>query len=754
MAVSAPAQVGNSNRPSPPPRWVFRLAACVLIPALALAVLELGLRLGGYGYNPDFFLRRQVGGRRMLVENPDFGRRFFPPQLARVPSALAVPAEKPAGSVRIFVFGESAALGDPRPRYAASRYLEVLLRERFPTRRFEVVNTAMTAINSHVILPIARECARYDGDVWLVYMGNNEMVGPFGAATVFGPQCPPRTLVRLSLALQRTRLGQLLVDTGRRLTARRSGRTSWQGMEMFLENEVPPADRRRQRVYAAFESNLRGLVAAGLNGGARVILSTVAVNLTDCPPFGSLNPTALSAAERAALETLRREAADAAARGDWPTATARYAEALRRAPNAADLQFQLAQARLRQAGPAAARGDFQGACDNDTLPFRADSQINTAIARTAAGGHDGRVVLCDAAAQLAAASPAGLPGQESFYEHVHLNFDGNYRLARCWAEAVARVLAPESAQSAADWASQEECEQRLGLTDWNRLSVVEEVLRRLERPPLSRQANNAQRVAALQHQRDRLRQRMDAAARLAARAVYEEAIRRAPDDPALYENFAEFLEATGDAAAAVAARKKVCDLRPHNFFAHYALGTLLKEQRQLPEARACLERAAALHPRLGETRRELGAVLALQKEWPDARRELELARQLDPEDSRAALFLGDVLARLHEPEAALRQFQAAVSLEPGSVEARYRLAEHLAVQGNIPAAEEAFAEVLRLDPAHVRAHLNRGVALARLGRLTEALREFDETLRLDPANQQAQDLRRKALASQRPPGGL
>ena len=44
----------------------------------------------------------------------------------------------------------------------------------------------MTAINSHAILPIARECARRDGDLWIIYMGNNEMVGPFGAGTVFG----------------------------------------------------------------------------------------------------------------------------------------------------------------------------------------------------------------------------------------------------------------------------------------------------------------------------------------------------------------------------------------------------------------------------------------------------------------------------------------------------------------------------------------------------------------------------------------
>jgi len=86
---------------------------------------------------------------------------------------------------RTAVFGESAALGDPAPSYGAGRYLQAMLSEQFPDEKFEVVNVSITAINSHAILPIARECARQQGDFWIIYMGKNEMVGPFGAASVF-----------------------------------------------------------------------------------------------------------------------------------------------------------------------------------------------------------------------------------------------------------------------------------------------------------------------------------------------------------------------------------------------------------------------------------------------------------------------------------------------------------------------------------------------------------------------------------------
>ena len=33
------------------------------------------------------------------------------------------------------------------------------------------------------------------------------------------------------------------------------------------------------------------------------------------------------------------------------------------------------------------------------------------------------------------------PGDETFYEHVHFNFDGNYRLGKMWAEQIGQQLA-------------------------------------------------------------------------------------------------------------------------------------------------------------------------------------------------------------------------------------------------------------------------------------------------------------------------
>ena len=134
----------------------------------------------------------------------------FGPEQARLPYPFSFSQTKPSDTIRIFALGESAAKGDPDPQFGISRMLQTMLTLRHPAVRFEVVNTAMTAINSHVILPIARDLTAAQGDVWVIYMGNNEVVGPFGAGTVFGPQSPPLPLIRSALALKATRTGELL----------------------------------------------------------------------------------------------------------------------------------------------------------------------------------------------------------------------------------------------------------------------------------------------------------------------------------------------------------------------------------------------------------------------------------------------------------------------------------------------------------------------------------------------------------------
>jgi tetratricopeptide (TPR) repeat protein len=714
--------------------WVFRLTA-MLLPVALLGIVELALRLGGYGYDPHFFQRLKIDGEDYFVENDNFSLSFFPPETARFPGAIRIPIHKAPGTFRIFVFGESAAMGDPEPAYGASRYLEMLLREKYRDKNFEVVNVAYTAINSHVIVPIARECAAHEGDLWLVYMGNNEMVGPFGAATVFGNQAPRLLYVRIVTAAQRTRTGQWLVESLRKIGGNKGRPAAWGGMQMFLQNKLKPDSPLKENVYKNFEKNLHEIVQAGLSSGAEVLLNTIAVNLKDSPPFASTTNENLSAPERARFDSQASEGFRAEAQGEFAEAAGKFQQALQLNPQCADLQFQLGQCLLAQTNFTEARQHFQLACDNDALPFRADSRLNEEIRKEGAREKSGRLRLFDAAATLGNEAQAGICGQETFYEHVHFDFDGSYRLALAWAEQIKSML-PSNTNA---WASQEKCAQMLGLSDWNRALVLEHMIGRMRQPPLSSQANNAQRIEVLKERAKQCHQRMNTEGAARARRSFEQALLSAPEDYVLRENYALFLQSIGDFKQATAEWRRIQNKMPHDYLTYFQIGRLLREQGLAGEAEAPLRRALAMRPSLTEGWVELGNVLTMQDKFIEALGSFSTALKQRPTDAETLVHSGKVLGKLNRHTEAVQNYRAAIELDSGNWEAHYELGGELDAAGQLDGARSEFGEAVRLNPSYSRAHFNYGVLLAKLGRLEQAGKEFEETLRLEPGYSKARD---------------
>jgi tetratricopeptide (TPR) repeat protein len=727
--------------------WIFRLVAFLGVPLALLVGLELALRLAGYGFPTGFFRPVRIGGTDFLVENDKFGLRFFPPQLARSPAPVVMRARKAPGTCRIFVLGESAALGDPRPAYGPSRYLQALLQERCPETSFEIVCVAMTAINSHAVLPIARECARHEGDFWIVYLGNNEFVGPFGATTVFGAQAPSGASVRLSLAAQRLRIGQLLMSAIRKLNGDAS-KAGWGGMKMFLENQVPPGDPRRTVVEQNFRRNLGDILRTGTAAGTKVILNTVAVNLKDCPPFASVLASNLPPADAAALAQMVQRASEAEQTGDLAGAGRLYEEAIKIDPAQAQLHFGLGTVQTQLTNFVAAREHFALARDLDALPFRTTSGLN-ALTRNYGTRSNRGLILLDAEAILATNSASGITGEEIFYEHVHFNFDGNYRLARLWAGQVDAALPGSIRRSSAAWASQARCEQRLGLTDWNRAGVYEDMIRRLLEPPFTHQSGQARRLETFRAALKAIRERLTADASQAARGVYFQALTAAPDDHRLHENFAEFLEATGDLKGAQEQWQRVAELLPHHHLGYFQAGRLLVRLNQLPQAVTRLEKSLQLRPDLAEAWLELGKVHAIEGKTELALKDYERERQLAPGDSRAYYHIGKALSNLNRRAEAIQQLRHAIELRADYWEAHYALGEELAFSGKIPEARAEFERVIRLQPGYAMAHFNLGVALAAQQQLEEAVKQFEETLRLEPSHKLAAQYLEKIKAARK-----
>jgi tetratricopeptide (TPR) repeat protein len=347
-------------------------------------------------------------------------------------------------------------------------------------------------------------------------------------------------------------------------------------------------------------------------------------------------------------------------------------------------------------------------------------------------------VLLDADALLQTNSPSGICGEEFFYEHVHLNFRGNYLLARGWAEQIVSFLPPgERGSSAAEWASPENCERRLGLAGPNRGFVIQSVLWRLQRPPLSTQENNHSRTATLEKQLMESRQEKGAESVAAVKQFHEEAIQRSPVDLVLREDYARFLESIGDLRNATAQWRSVAEAMPHNCVASYQVGRLLALQGQWAEAETRLLQAVAQRPEMPSGWFQLGNVRLGQGKLEMALENYERAEGLDPADAIYCVFTGKVLSQMNRQTEAVARFQEALKLKPDCWEAHFALGDQLVVEDKIAEAQKEYEAVVHLQPGNSMAHLNIGVALARQGRMEAAQKEFEETLRLDPANKMA-----------------
>jgi tetratricopeptide (TPR) repeat protein len=516
------------------PFWAPRIATSILVPVLLLGIAEGALRLFGVGFATDLTVPCKVHGHAASCYNLFFPAPFFPPGMIKTPQAYAIPAEKPQKTYRIFVLGESAAMGDPDPAYGFSRYLEVMLRERFPSTKFEVVNTGSVAINSHVLLPIARGLSNQRPDLFIIYSGNNEVVGPYGPGTALTSSAMSLPVIRASIFARSTRLGQLLTKLG-------TQKREWGGMEMFLDKQVPASSPLMPQTYANFESNLRDTIAVARGAGARVIVATVATNLKDCAPFASAHRDGLSPDALRSWNALVVQGTDFENSRSFPEALKAYLAAALIDDQYAELEFRIARSLWMLGDYDGARKHYIRARDLDTLRFRADSKVND-INRAAASSSGAELV--DADTIFAKESPNGIIGSELVYEHVHLTPEGNYLLALAMFQQIATMLpaatgqAPSvlSGSSASTVSSQAECEQLLAFTSHDRLRITQEMLQRLEKPPFTNQLNHSDQVLRLTIKAGTPDESPDDTG-----AEYQWAIRKRPDDPILHYKFGLFL---------------------------------------------------------------------------------------------------------------------------------------------------------------------------------------------------------------------
>lgn len=412
----------------------------ILSPFLLLALLEVSLRIIGYGPNLALFTTEQLAGNTYHVMNHEVKRRYF----SRVPFNPSTSPDffsdpKPEGTFRIFCLGGSTTVGYP---YWYNGSFSSFLRDRmsrlFPDRTLEIINVGMTATNSFTVVDMAKDLLAYEPDLLIVYDGHNEFYGALGVASNESAG-NARWMAKLYLKLIHFKSFLALQDIVGFATGFFSSdeltHTGMTMMERLAKGQlVPRGGELHTAGLEAFKANLHDLLMMTGEKNIPVLLGAQVSNLRDLPPFV---PVDSSSADRQLLEQIGTGLLDGErlfALGEFEKALNTFRQVLAIAPLRPDVHFNLARCLDTLGRYSEAEAHYLTARDFDLLRFRTDSDLNKAMQEIA--GQYKHATFVDMEDVYRRHSPHGLIGNALLVEHLHPNSQGFFLMGKAYADAM------------------------------------------------------------------------------------------------------------------------------------------------------------------------------------------------------------------------------------------------------------------------------------------------------------------------------
>jgi len=708
-----------------------RLLATVLSPLLFLGFLELVLSLVSCGHPRGFFLRWKAGGETIHLINQHYCEHFVPKVLSRSPEPCTL-TRKNKSTLRVFVLGGSAAYGDPDPAYGFCRQLEVLLNEHATGVSFEVVNAAVTAMNSHVAQRIARDCAKHDPDLFIVFMGNNEVIGPYGPPTLPASLYASRGFINACItAKKETRIGQLLKNLSEFLGMKGQDQTRWQGMESFLTSRITAEDPKLRDCYRHFRDNLDDIIRTAQGCGAGVLLCTVPVNIQSCAPFGSEHKAGLAPERIAEWDQAFQEGRTLERERNLAGALSAYERAHRIDDLHADLLFCMGRCLAALGRTDEARHAFVEARDRDVLRFRADSSILRVIRETAQARSAQGVRLLDLDKHLESRMGDRLLGDDLLVDHVHLSFRGN-SLSAYAAMGQIREMMPK-AGLAEPKGSEDElldlCRRRLAYDGPERYRLALEMYRRKTIPPFAQQLDHDSELASLREELIQLRRAMGPA----GLALVQQAIQHRPHDMYLTVRHARLLAEAGRPREAIDVCRRALEARPFEMRTRVALAEVLVQGNMRDEAVKVLTSKQTPDR---YTRKDallvLGAYCAQSGNIVAATAIYDELNRMDPRNVEILVNQAAAASQRNDLPAMKQALDKALRLDLDSVLATINLGNYYAKQKQPTEAQKWFARAVQLDPQHPFAHVGLGIQSARLKQMDKAVEHLTQSVVLKP----------------------
>lgn len=400
-------------------KLVFKIFA-VALPLLFIIVLEVVLRAVDYGDNYQPFAKvRGENGVDYLMANPNLSKKYFGSTNFHSDSQSDLFLKKKTDSTfRIVVQGASTVVGYPFYRGGSfPRMLKQRLSRTFPQKNIEVVNTAITAVNSYTLWDITDNIIGQEPDLVIIYAGHNEYYGALGVGSSASVGSYP-FLVRSYLKLKNFRFFQLLENGSMALTGAASNKKGLPVettlMEtMAKEQEIPMDSKTFNAGIQQFRSNMERILEKYQQHGIPVILSTLVSNEKDVKPFISA-PLDLGDYQSSLMDNFDKAYDLAQKNANAAYAMGKYYLTNEQRPDSAKKYLHLAK-------------------ELDLLRFRAPDKINEAIVQMA---HDFDLPLVDMQKVFRSLEPNGIMGNELLAEHVHPNVKGYFVMADAFYEKI------------------------------------------------------------------------------------------------------------------------------------------------------------------------------------------------------------------------------------------------------------------------------------------------------------------------------
>jgi tetratricopeptide (TPR) repeat protein len=371
-----------------------------LIPILFFLLLEIFLRIFNYGYDTGTWSNVS---ERHLGLNPDVPRRYFY-SVKNVPNSIqdVFLEEKMPNTFRVFVLGGSSAAGYPfMPFGSFSRYIRQRLEIVYPETRIEVVNLALTAVNSYTIRDFIPDVLEKEPDLILIYAGHNEYYGALGVGSMesLGQS---RFFANLILSLNKYKTINLLRDIIQLVLKSFADDDSKESSgtlmsRMAQEKNIAFNSDIFNAGVSQFEGNMRDVVEMITEEKIPFIISTLACNLKDQKPFISKESDG------------------------YPPANEIYS---------------LASQELTKQNIKKADSLFRFAKDLDMLRFRAPEKINGAIKSLS---KEYSLPFVNADSVFAEMSSMKITGDNLMTDHLHPTLKGYQQLGRIFYERMSSL---------------------------------------------------------------------------------------------------------------------------------------------------------------------------------------------------------------------------------------------------------------------------------------------------------------------------